>query len=95
MQTEDKEFYTRQESKLLKDYDGVIRLVKGQMVSRYGAELVDEMIPYARGEYQRLIPELPYVGGKPPLTQFVITTGWCLALYRAMQKHALSAHESG
>ena len=89
------DFYTQQESKLIKDFDRVVQHIKGEITSRYGVENAEQMIHFAREEYRRLIPELPYVGGRQPLTQFVVTTGWCLALHRALGGKSASARESG
>ncbi len=89
------DFYTLQETRLLKDFDRVVKQARGEITSRYGAENAERMIRFAREEYRRILPSMPYVGGKQPLTQFVITTGWCLALHRALVGYAASAHESG
>jgi hypothetical protein len=95
MELEYQDFYTLQEARLLKDFDRVMKQLRGEVTSRYGAENAQQMIHFAREEYRRILPALPYVGGKQPLTQFVITTGWCLALHRAMEGSTASARESG
>ncbi len=43
------------------------------------------MASEVRLEYERLIPDLPYVGGRQPFTQLVIHTAWGLAQYRVLQ----------
>jgi hypothetical protein len=50
---------------------------------------------YARLEYQHLLPELPYVGGKQPFTQFVISSGWFLAFHRVMLAQGADVRETG
>jgi hypothetical protein len=95
MESNHQNFYSSQESRLLKDFDRVIHQIKGEITSRYGVEQTDELIHASREEYRRLIPDLPFVGGKQPLTQFVITTGWCLALHRALQGKTKGPQESG
>lgn len=95
METFNLDFYTKQEPALIKDFDRSIKRIKGHINTRYGIENAEKMIIIAREEYRRLIPELPYVGGRQPFTQFVITTGWCLALHRALGGKATSARESG
>ncbi|OGN94699.1 MAG: hypothetical protein A2Z71_10050 [Chloroflexi bacterium RBG_13_50_21] len=95
MESNFQNFYSRQESRLLKDFDRIIHQIKGEIISRFGVEQTDELIHVSRDEYRRLIPDLPFVGGRQPFTQFVITTGWCLALHRALGGKATSARESG
>jgi L-2-amino-thiazoline-4-carboxylic acid hydrolase len=90
-----KDFYTRQEAHLLKEFDRMVRKVKEPIIARYGNERADAMIIVAREEYRRLLPELPYVGGKQPFTQFVISSGWFLAFHRVMQTYGADVHETG
>jgi hypothetical protein len=53
------------------------------------------MVHAAREEYRRLLPELPYVGGKQPFTQFVIASGWFLALYRVLLAQGADIRQTG
>lgn len=89
------DFYTRQESRLLKEFDRVIKEVRQPISANYGIERAAEMVQSAREEYRHLLPELPYVGGEQPFTQFVIASGWFLALYRAMRAQGIVIHEIG
>lgn len=41
-------------------------------MSRYGEGRTNAMITETRQEYEALIPQLPYIGGKQPFTQFII-----------------------
>ena len=43
----------------------------------------------------KTLPDLPYVGGVQPLTQFVVATGWFLAMHRALQARGRPVEESG
>jgi hypothetical protein len=89
------DFYTSQTTKLLKDFDRVVKQVKVEITLRYGIEITEIIVSKANEEFRQLLPELPYVGGKQPLTQFVVTTGWCLALHRAMEGYTTNTRESG
>jgi len=79
-------YYTSRQSKLLKEFDRAAGRVRSAFVRRYGEELTDAMIGDARQEYAALIPQLPYVGGKQPFTQFIIAVAWFLALYRVLRR---------
>lgn len=95
MQESHQDFYTRQETKLLKDFDRVVKHMKAEIASRYGAQQAAEVLRAARQEYQRMLPDLPYVGGRQPFTQFVITSAWWLAVYRGLQGKSSDVRESG
>jgi len=95
MKTTAEDFYTTQTTKLLKDFDRMVRKVKGPIIARYGNERSIEMVASVREEYRRLIPALPYVGGEQPFTQFVISSGWFLAFFRVMQAHGEQVRDTG
>ena len=89
------DFYTNQTTKLLRNFDRMIRKVKGPITDRYGNERSAEMVALVREEYRRLIPALPYVGGEQPFTQFVISSGWFLAFFRVMQANREQVRDTG
>lgn len=95
MKSTGQDFYTHQTTKLLKDFDRLVRKVKKPIIARYGDERSKEMIVRVREEYRRLIPVLPYVGGEQPFTQFVISSGWFLAFFRVMQAHGEQVRDTG
>jgi len=95
MNSSEKDFYTRQESRLLREFDRVVREVRAPITARYGGERAEQMVQVAREEYRCLLPVLPYVGGEQPFTQFVIASGWFLALYRAMSAQGVGIRVIG
>lgn len=88
-------YYTSQKARLLKESDKSVSRVKEVFLSRYGEELTDTMIGEARGEYEALTPQLPYIGGKQPFTQFIISSGWFLAMYRVLKSHGGTVEPDG
>jgi hypothetical protein len=88
-------YYTSQSASLLKEFDKSVGHVKEAFLCRYGEELTDTMIREARQEYEALIPQLPYIGGKEPFTRFIISTGWYLAMYRVLKRHGGTVEEAG
>ncbi len=91
----ERDFYTRQESRLLRDFDRMVRQVKSPILTRYGSERSAKMVAAAREEYRHLLPMLPYVGGKQPFTQFIISSGWFLAFHRVMLAQGTDVKEAG
>jgi len=53
------------------------------------------MVEEVRLEYENLIPQLPYIGGKQPFTQFIIATAQFLAMYRVLRAHGRTVEETG
>jgi hypothetical protein len=88
-------YYLSHRSGMLRDFDKVIVKVQHIFVERYGPSPSRDMIEDARLEYDLLIPQLPYIGGKQPFTQFILTAAWFLAMYRALQKKGMSIKEAG
>ena len=88
-------YYTSKKSKLLKEFDKNIKQVRRVFVTRYGEGLTQAFMREARQEYEAIIPDLPYLGGKRPFTQFIISTGWFLAMYRTLKKHGRTVEEAG
>ncbi len=90
-------YYIAREDSLLRAYDAAVRRVRPMLIQRYGKSLVNTVEITARAEFQRLIPRLPYIGGRrnPLMTFFLVSTAWYLALYRAMQKQGKDIDELG
>ena len=90
------DYYISIKSKLLKDFDKTAKHMRKVVASHYEADFADTLLKEARREYESLIPELPYIGGKGSfLTKNLIASGWCLALYRALIKHDKTVEEIG
>jgi pimeloyl-ACP methyl ester carboxylesterase len=88
-------YYLRRREWLLREFDLAVRRTRHVVAARYGVEGADEIIAETRQEYDALIPQLPYIGGKQPLTQFLISTAWFLALYRVLKRRGRSLDEAG
>jgi hypothetical protein len=69
--------------------------VRDVFVSRYGEEQTDTLIGESRRELGTLIPQLPYIGGKQPFTQFIISSAWFLAMYRVLKKQEQTLEDIG
>lgn len=89
-------YYTSRKSKLLKDFDKYMRKhARKALVSHYGDDLTDTIARETRQEYEALIPQLSYIGGKKnPLTTNLIQCAWGLALYKVLKTHDKTAEEA-
>ena len=89
------EYYESRTKRLLAEFDLTVGRVSDLFAGRYGPSDAATMVAEAREVYRTLIPDLPYVGGVQPLTQFVVATGWFLAMYRALQALGHPVEEAG
>jgi hypothetical protein len=81
--------------RLLKDFDRYARDMQDVLVRFFGQGSVDNLTAQARREYESIIPQLPYIGGKQPFTQFVMFTGLYLAVYRSAKAYGKTVEETG
>jgi hypothetical protein len=79
----------------LRGFDRAAKRMRSFLNARYGPVLARNLVTDARQEYARLIPELPDLQGRQPFTQFIITTGWSLAFYRALPQSRKPVREAG
>jgi hypothetical protein len=66
------------------------------LAHRYGEDFAETVINDAREILEKLIPELPYIGGEEnPMTRHIIRSSTSLALYKAMNSRGKSPGETG
>lgn len=89
-------YYTAQRPKLRKVHQEMMALGRQPLTERFGAELAEHIIADTAPEFERLIPEIPYVGGDGnSFTELMIQSASLLALYRVLQQHSQATNEIG
>jgi len=88
-------YYIEAKELLLKEFDLTVALMEDSLVKRYGKEFADKLKIEVRQEYEKLIPEIPYIQGvrARPLNTFLLITAQELAIYKVMKKHGKPAGE--
>jgi hypothetical protein len=88
--------YIEGKETLLKEFDHTVSLIEDLLVTRFGMEFASRLKTETRQEYERLIPEIPYIQGVRgrSLNTFLLITAQELAVYKAMTKHGKSAGEA-
>jgi hypothetical protein len=96
MPTQISGYYTSSKEKLLKDFDKTCALMKDALVTRYTEEFVGTLEKAVREEYEKLIPEIPYIkGGRArALNSFLLITAQELSAYKAMEKQGKPPSEA-
>ena len=76
-------------------FEWFLRAARTTLAEREGAEVADRVIERARDEYERVLPEVPDIGGARNVFQPVMTVnGWLVALHRALAAHGRSAADT-
>jgi hypothetical protein len=79
----------------MRGFDRVSKRMTLSLARRHGDAFAREVIPDARVEFERIIPELPYVGGrKNGFTPVIVICGWMIALFRPMKARGKTAEEA-
>lgn len=81
-------YYNSRKKKLLRDFDRTSALMKDALIARYSEEFASTLQREVREEYEKLIPEIPYINGMRArmLNTFLLITAQELAAYKAMKK---------
>lgn len=81
--------------KRLRGFDHVAPRIARHLRPRYGDARADQMIAETRREYERIIPELPFIGGtRNAFSPVIIANGWIIALFRTMKAHGKTAENT-
>ena len=86
----------RHTERLVGKLDRFLRRSGGALVDRYGGEAAAQMRQEMLDEYRRLIPEVPYIGGRRNFNSDALGFGaWALAAYRVVVGHGGSVEDVG
>lgn len=90
------EYYVGNKARLLREHRRLTAAGQETMATRYEADFVAAVTRESLAEFERLIPELPYIGGEQnPLTGNLVFSASALAFYRVMKQHGKSVEETG
>jgi hypothetical protein len=85
----------KQRRRSLSAFDRFAVRASRKLEARYGKEFADETVADARVEFDRLLPEIPYIGGlRNAFTPVMVVNGWGIALYRAMAARGKTAADT-
>jgi hypothetical protein len=87
-------YYLKRKMRFLLEFDLVAKSARSVLKAHFG-ENASELITQARHEFENLIPQLPYIGGKQPFTEFIVFTAMFLAVYRIYKTQGKTVKETG
>ena len=90
-------YYLNMKPKLLKDFDKISKGIEGKVLEqRFDESTITQLIVNTRNEYESLIPQLPYIGGKSNIfNSNLIVCAWMLPIIHSLEKKGLSVHNIG
>ena len=91
-----KNYYINRKSKLIKGFDKVLKQVKIVLRGYFGKSPTDQIVAKSRYEYESIIPDLPYIGGRKNSSTFNLIGGaQILAIIRPLEEKGLEIRQIG
>jgi len=87
-------YYLTHKKRFLWEFDLVVKSGRPVIEGYFGKD-AGTLITETRREFEDLIPQLPYVGGKQPFTEFIVFTGMLLAVYRISKVNGKTVEQTG
>ena len=92
----EKNYYVKKKRTILRQFDAATTIVKDILIAKFGEEKFKELTTEARNDFESLLPQIPYVGGKDSrLTEYLVSATILLPLLRVFEKEGLSFDEIG
>jgi len=88
-------YYISHKTRFLKEFDLIAKSARSVLDAYFVGEDVNGLLAETRREFEALIPQLPYIGGKQPFTEFIVFTGMLLAIYRINKARGKTAEQTG
>ncbi|MFX1402800.1 MAG: L-2-amino-thiazoline-4-carboxylic acid hydrolase [Promethearchaeota archaeon] len=89
-------YYLKRKSKLMKDFSEHIKIARVILKTKLNEPKIDNMFDQMKAEYEKIIPEIPYIGGaKNPFSTLLIGGLSSLAMFRVLEKEGFSFRDIG
>jgi len=91
-----KDYYIKRKPKLMKNFSKSLEVAKDVLKSKFTAAKISEILIQMNAEYEKIIPEIPYIGGnKNSYTTLLVGGMSCLAMFRVLEKEGFTLREIG
>jgi len=81
-------YYLQKKPKLIKGHQKIMTIGQPLMAKRFGDDLAETAVTESITEFEALIPQIPYIGGKEnPMTDTLEQMTSFLALYRVLKRY--------
>lgn len=92
---DEQKYYVQRKRAILRDFDNLAKVSRPVLIDSFPAEDISSVVAETRLEVEKLLPRLPYIGGKEPFTRFVIYSAIWLEVYRTASALGKTVPESG
>ena len=90
------DFYVRKKSKFLKSFDERLTVVNEELRKKFDNNKSEELINQMRAEFEKILPDIPYIGGQKSLLTLVLVKCMSdLAIFRTLEKIVFSFRKIG
>jgi hypothetical protein len=90
------DYYFKRKAALMQQHNKMMQYGANVMQAKYESDFINRVIAQTRTEFERLIPEIPYLGGKDnPLTDIIEQMTTLLAFYNVMKRHSITVEVIG
>jgi len=94
-QHKNENYYLDMKPKLMKDFGKMLTPTR-KVLKQFDRSKIDYIVEESRREYEALIPQLPYIGGKEVSGTFNLTgSAQILAIIRPLEREGMEVHETG
>lgn len=91
-----KDYYVKRKPKLMKNFSKELEVARELLKRQFNEENVNELFSQMKSEYEKIIPEIPYIGGtKNPFTSLLVGGMSSLAMFRVLENEGLTLRDIG
>lgn len=90
------DYYIKNKARLNTQFDKSLHISKDILLERFSEMELEEIFMQMRNEFEKLIPEIPYIGGKKnSFTSMLVDGAIMLSFFRILEKKGMTYHEIG
>ncbi|MFX0083591.1 MAG: L-2-amino-thiazoline-4-carboxylic acid hydrolase [Candidatus Hodarchaeota archaeon] len=90
------DYYIKNKAKLITQFDKILHISKEILLKRFSEPELEGIFNNMRKEYENLIPEMPYIGGrKNPFTSILVDCVAMVPFYRVLEQKGMTYREIG
>ncbi|MBY9004920.1 MAG: L-2-amino-thiazoline-4-carboxylic acid hydrolase [Candidatus Lokiarchaeota archaeon] len=90
------DYYIKKKNKFMRDFDDRLHAVAIFLNKKYDMKESEELIEKLKNEFEKMIPDIPFIGGqKNPTTLVLVKCISDLAVFRVLEKAGYSYDEIG
>ena len=91
-----KDYYIKRKPKLMKDFSKHIKVARDILKRKFSEGKINELFDEMKAEYDKLIPEIPYIGGSKNAFTILLVSGISsLAMFYVLEREGFNLRDIG